>query len=101
MRISDWSQTCALPIYRVSRLLYDSLTSQGSFLENMALKAALSPNALRSALDNVLTHLFGHTILSVGLLATITEITLVRGSEERRVGTERVCMCRSRWSPYH
>ena len=29
------------------------------------------------------------------------EITVVRRSEERRVGKECRCTCRSRWSPYH
>src|SRR3546814_14896681 len=38
--------------------------------------------------------------LLVGLVVAPVN-TLRQRSEERRVGTECVCTCRSRWSPYH
>ena len=40
-------------------------------------------------------------VLRGGVLAALTDPIKGFRSEERRVGKECLCWCRSRWSPYH
>src|SRR3546814_7876659 len=86
-------QTCALPIFVASGVVV-----------GFPLLTAFALQQVTSA----------HSIVFVGLLPLATAIFgVVRGgerpkpafwifrSEERRVGTECVSQCRSRWSPYN
>src|SRR3546814_8098602 len=83
MRISDWSQTCALPIF-----------------------AALVDPYRRLPTANVVVLMHGggpdHQSL-IPLARQLCDrhaVLLPDRSEERRVGKECVSTCRSRWSPY-
>src|SRR3546814_17444645 len=38
---------------------------------------------------------------ALGAVGDLSFVDLGMGAEERRVGKECVCTCRSRWSPYH
>src|SRR3546814_3748389 len=81
MRISDWSQTCALPIYLDRARLADEAGEElGSAEAGDQSHADLGQTQPRRR-------------------ASDTEGTGHR-SEERRVGKECVSTCRSRWSPY-
>src|SRR3546814_4002837 len=74
-------QTCALPISRGHLLVEQPLQDRpiGDVAEPFAVRRALAADFCR----------FGD------------ESSLPFRSEERRVGTECVSTCRSRWSPYH
>src|SRR3546814_11721700 len=80
MRISDLSSACALPICRLSTAKWRCRATGGS-----------SPWILR--------YVWCEANGKVRILAKMSAI--VKRSEERRVGTECVSTCRSRWSPYH
>ena len=56
------------------------------------LKEEIKANGIENDVQVILTGCFG--------LCALGPIMIVR-SEERRVGKECVCQCRSRWSPYH
>src|SRR3546814_1010791 len=71
-------QTCALPIYRPNEVDCFELISQTE-AEDMARRLAAEE----------------------GIFGGISSAGALVGSEERRVGKERVSTCRSRWSPYH
>src|SRR3546814_7909745 len=76
-------QTCALPISRSDRF-------------DMALNVGFSQPGLDS-LCRVLESWVAHFL---GTRVSIQPVQQIR-SEARRVGTECVSTCRSRWSPYH
>src|SRR3546814_20819024 len=109
MRISDWSSTCALPIYR-RRLVrrYAIIRIAGARAE--------CRSGLERAGQARRAVIIRHARLKMAVLIPEREIDLVLGivlerqllaiqtaarSEERRVGKECVSKCRSRWSPYH
>src|SRR3546814_2244133 len=83
-------QTCALPICVANARLQGAflLTNQlvgppiGAFLFAAGMAVPFAANATAFALGALL-------------------VSRVARSEERRVGTECVSTCRSRWSPYH
>src|SRR3546814_1084027 len=86
MRISDWIQTCALPIFCLSpRACADrGLLLLGGFsFVPQGFDRDANPFAQCRERPR---HIFG---------------ALIFRSEERRVGKECVSTCRSRWSPYH
>src|SRR3546814_3735041 len=84
MRISDWVQTCALPI------------SAACAHQVLALPRISTPDSARAKGT--------HWSAAAGTLAS-NEAHRANAprkrSEERRVGKECVSTCRSRWSPYH
>src|SRR3546814_8212944 len=86
MRISDWVQTCALPIF---------LRGEGGAAPPR-LPARCAPSRPRGEGLREGAPAGGQ---GPGPLGAVPR----RGarSEERRVGKECVSTCRSRWSPYH
>src|SRR3546814_15150843 len=97
MRISDWSQTCALPIS--GRSLIERPDAAGAGRDWRAALASFVAETTR-ALD-----LFAAFMPEVRALTSAETLTYLHGtiserSEERRVGKECVSTCRSRWSPY-
>src|SRR3546814_2165921 len=83
MRISDWSQTCALPIYIGERHRGRPTIEEQTARRHQPLLADLGARTLAPFL--VRPRLLVHDYRS----------------EERRVGKECVSTCRSRWSPHH
>src|SRR3546814_20017214 len=106
MRISDWSQTCALPIFCSQNLSTypKAIKIVGPMLHHFDALVPVTPSSIcasnviafnmrKLALDGVRVP-FSHFIeKSAGRCP--------KRSEERRVGKECVSTCRSRWSPYH
>src|SRR3546814_20629910 len=110
MRISDWSsdvcssdlQAIPLPEWLYEEGIGESraaLVHKGEILEayverdgKRALAGAVAPGRL---IHTVIPCRRGIVRLDSG------EETLLERSAERRVGTECVSACRSRWSPYH
>src|SRR3546814_15789616 len=89
MRISDWIQTCALPIYAF-----------GDFVGRQDAGA----DRYRATSHGVIEHqrrggLGGEA--HIGVLPDVDDVfrELAVRSAERRVGKELVCTCSSRWSP--
>src|SRR3546814_7249363 len=89
-------QTCALPIWAV-------IDWYAAVFPGLACPAV---GMLASALAEDLGR--GEALLVDGRRATVRSAALINGtaahaarSEERRVGTECVSTCRSRWSPDH
>src|SRR3546814_13016324 len=98
MRISDWSQTCAPPIFTAANV-HKYLPGEESLAQARALLVTQGAEALASSP-------FGHSMrmprrLFERLLGCSVERRPVSDtrSEERRVGKECVSTCRSRWSP--
>src|SRR3546814_7859179 len=83
MRISDWVQTCALPIFRDEAR--QRLDRRGGDLDGRARPGGQH----HQAHDRAARH------------ARVVAHHLDVRSEERRVGKECVSTCRSRWSPYN
>src|SRR3546814_2979506 len=81
-------QTCALPIYEVGVTLGRRAVVHGVSAAFGAgtLTGIVGPNGA------------GKSTLARAMLALVSASGR---SEERRVGTECVSTCRSRWSPYH
>src|SRR3546814_2121064 len=110
MRISDWSQTCALPICVLdvapipATLMpprYDAnpeilrVDSRGDGVDLISVDAGATVSGLVGVLDYGTAR---YTVLpDPGIVTAIVDSR----SEERRVGKECVRTCRSRWSPYH
>src|SRR3546814_10572961 len=115
MRISDWSSTCALPIFRgTDPVMNDAhalpLTGKrilvakpgldghdiGAKIIALALRdagAEVIYTGLRKAPDFIARIAVDEDVDAVGL-------SILR-SDERRLGKECVSTCRSRWWPYH
>src|SRR3546814_12093707 len=102
MRISDWSQTCALPI----SLLGEGV---GMLVLKRRADAERDGDRIYAVVRGIGTASDGR---AKGLLAPRLEGELlamrrayqssgIDRSEERRVGKECVSTCRSRCSPYH
>src|SRR3546814_4684417 len=86
MRISDWSQTCALPISENEVAASDVPDFDVDVTASEALSTpGFQPANLLSGIEQDIVH-----------AARASD-----RSEERRVGKECVSTCRSRWSPYH
>src|SRR3546814_16146258 len=105
MRISDWSSTCALPIF----LQANGLTSF-NLNRNLNDIVQREPQQTVQDLYRFVGGVEGHFDLAgerwtwdvsynSGRVRNNSRVTYVR-SEERRVGKECVSTCRSRWSPY-
>src|SRR3546814_13367004 len=96
MRISDWSSdVCSSDLDTADdeRLRYLPGDRQGYATDRR------SPHTVRADAEGDLTE----TVLpGVELIAELPAALLdLERSEERRVGKECVCTCRSRWWPYH
>src|SRR3546814_4097967 len=96
MRISDWIQTCALPISYLDKGENRSITPELKINENHP------PVFLFATADD--TH-GNSTLVMAGALrdakVPVEQHLYTERSEERRVGKECVSTCRSRWSTYH
>src|SRR3546814_19921445 len=97
MRISDWSSDVCSS---------DLALLLGFMAAGLYIQPVIDPDALPA----VLTGLAGVAAMAVQngtgrlVLGNHAPTTIMTGntrSEERRVGTECVSTCRSRWSPYH
>src|SRR3546814_19144834 len=89
MRISDWSSDVCSS---------DLTSSPETTVEEGSIHArcALAPNGRAMASDNAAAP------AAIFRKESMLDILVVWGrSEERRVGIECVCTCRSRWSTYH
>src|SRR3546814_13091665 len=97
MRISDWSSdVCSSDLLDVAaaRLLQslDEFGDQGLVSGGEARSASASRRGSMADL---------HLTLGINAYDHVRDLFTGRRSEERRVGTECVSTCRSRWSPYH
>src|SRR3546814_13543713 len=97
MRISDWSSTCALPIF-VDRLLGDARLG-GDHVHGRSAVAALEEDVGAGLLDRAMLVLGAGFCWFFDALCHLP-LHFLR-SEERRVGKACVSTCRSRWSPDH
>src|SRR3546814_20316929 len=103
MRISDWSQTCALPIYGTTWSAKIITNKKFEPLNGIHAKAyaAIRPKTRGNTTDGTVTTMELMTLPSNGGAVELSpnDWKSTR-SEERRVGKECVSTCRSRWSPY-
>src|SRR3546814_14504256 len=94
MRISDWSSDVCFPICTVSRMSRRPRSSPDATpLSSVVPRAETAP-------------VLGSTECTVMGSNSVPDVTSPGAwyssrSEERRVGTECVSTCRSRWAPYH
>src|SRR3546814_17894281 len=93
MRISDWSQTCALPIFDevLRRLVLQRPVPVGGPEDALDVCAGTLRHQARAQRHH------NREVLAVGLLVAQAEMR----SEERRVGQGSVSTCRYRWSASH
>src|SRR3546814_12984633 len=103
MRISDWSQTCALPIYWRLRIGVGHPGVKAEVI-NWVLKKPSQEH--RVAIEDSITRsLKALPALLAGGMENATMLIHTsappRRTEERRGGKECVSTCRSRWTPYH
>src|SRR3546814_11633312 len=102
MRISDWVQTCALPIYLLLAFFPAVVLGLafGDYIEVMLENAVIVAWALViGGFAILLVERFAKT-RDVGGVANVSARQSILRSEGRRVGKECVSTCRSRWSPY-
>src|SRR3546814_12449735 len=97
MRISAGVQTCALPIFDQLDHLVDVGQRDGQAFQHVGAGARLAQLADRPARH----HLAAVADEGFGDLLEVQQLRAAVRSEERRVGTECVRTCRSRWSQYH
>src|SRR3546814_19793717 len=98
MRISDWSSdVCSSDL---SGRIIDALVAQGA---NQINGPSLSVDQADAALDEARTAALAKARQRAELYAKAAGLRVKRfiRSEERRVGTECVSTCRSRWPPDH
>src|SRR3546814_10912743 len=121
MRISDWSQTCALPISSGDSANYGSLYTGSQVVPNAGhtirnyRNAAMDSDGSNTAtgdkfVNNSNVNAKGNITITANEFRNEVEGGDTRvwsyagtsfRSEERRVGKECVSTCRSRWSRYH
>src|SRR3546814_17213638 len=98
MRISDWSSdVCSSDLadaFLFGRHTYEIFAGYWGAFENPDV------NPIASALNSRPKYLASTTLTDPQWKNT-TALSGDTRSEERRVGTECVSTCRSRWSPYH
>src|SRR3546814_1023690 len=98
MRISDWSSdVCSsdLPVGTI-HASFVSVKIESS----VAFKCQLNPSFIQHNIERGLSG--RHLLMIQGICQTpVLSYLIYIGSEERRVGTECVSTCRSRWAPYH
>src|SRR3546814_20820259 len=101
MRISEWSSdVCSSDLHSLG-LLYSAFTYYTGFKVNsgeykvMGLAPYGEPRFAQAILDNVMD------LKPDGSFRLDMSYFDYCRSEERRVGKECVCTCRSRWSPCH
>src|SRR3546814_19150573 len=116
MRISDWVQTCALPILLCSAgFTFALFLAAPAFAQDSV--AASSDDDVHSGGPIVVTAPYVRSLDILGNVSVLEGDELARDirgqigdtltrqpgvrSEERRVGKECVSKCRSRWQPYH
>src|SRR3546814_10348030 len=89
MRISDWSSdVCSSDLHSEVDQVLRSPVAQLQYTKRMdAMRPAWRDHAASAYLE--------------GVIAFVDGPPHQKRSEERRVGTECVSTCRSRWSPYH
>src|SRR3546814_13593546 len=101
MRISDWSSdVCSsdLPVlWGVVMAFLSLLPAIGAGL--IWLPVAVYFLVTGAIWQGVTLILYG--VLVIGMVDNVLRPLLVGRSGERRVGTECVSTCRSRWAPYH
>src|SRR3546814_19323447 len=95
MRISDWIQTCALPI--------SSVDSYGEALRATIEEAEHLLNTFNALLDIARAEAGAErqAMTPLDLAALVRDVADLYRSEARRIGKECVSTCRSRWSPDH
>src|SRR3546814_11708030 len=98
MRISDWSSTCALPIW------------VDDFSQNLALQLLPALNdstklfkdpEFKQAIDGIAESIGFVASKAIEAAGGLAKLYNQSRSEERRVGKECVSTCRSRWSQSH
>src|SRR3546814_7723371 len=94
MRISDWSSDVCSSDLQGGRPGNISMTRKQ--LPHIAL---LGTGGTIASTAQATTAMADYTVTE-GIDSLLTAVPEIR-SEERRVGTECVSTCRSRWSPYH
>src|SRR3546814_12235838 len=101
MRISDWSQTCALPIYIDKD--YDNFGAQSytDWFPGINLRYDAGDDlVLRGAVTRAIGRP-NYAQLAPTIVVNISDNEVEMGKIGRaRVGQECVSPCRSRWSPY-
>src|SRR3546814_16996629 len=104
MRIIDWSSdVCS------SDLAIDNVARHGNHTDLAIILQGIGPDisckihVLVTARQVVILYAckFGHVDTERRSVAQPVDQAGIERSEERRVGTECVSTCRSRWSPYH
>src|SRR3546814_16474820 len=98
MRISDWSSTCALPIFAgTGCILLDTRKTIPRLraLEKYATRMGGAENH-RMRLDDGVLIKDNHIAVAGGVAEAVRR---AKRSEERRVGKECVSPCRARWWP--
>src|SRR3546814_11315412 len=108
MRISDWSQTCALPILPGVTHVHDlhiwpMSTTETLLTVHLVMPGGHPGDAFLFDVQNRLARDFriGHATVQIELSDAGDCSLHPDRSEERRVGKGCVSTCRSRWPPYH
>src|SRR3546814_15347081 len=100
MRISDWVQTCALPI--CGQAWYRRTMDEGEGWWSEPYLNRTAGSVWRVTYNLRLPRgADGSPGGMVSLDLALDDLVASIRSEERRVGKECVSTCRSRWSPYH
>src|SRR3546814_11115972 len=101
MRISDWSSdVCSSDLKHPTEL---HLASDGPFgrFDRQQLQRGFQVYKEVCAACHSLDHVAIRSLADLGFSEPEVKALAKTRSEERRVGTEGVSTCRSRWSPYH
>src|SRR3546814_18363855 len=100
MRSSDWSSdVCSSDLAYTDYTNRYNETGTETIIQPAPTGGAFPDRASRASAESIA--FFGQMSYSPPILAERLTVTLGLRSEERRVGKECVCTCRSRWSPYH
>src|SRR3546814_12105864 len=94
-----WSNLCdGEPSYTLSQVALNDVLMVFLFAPLVALLLGVA--AITVPWDTLLISVVLYIVVPV-IVAQIIRNTVLRRSEERRVGKECVSTCRSGWSPYH